>query len=157
MHIQSGRCCIYWLNGSSQACQVCERQSIHSSHTPFCFDSRWCDGDRSLIGRGVVDTPPFVGPFCTPLDAQSTGQSRHTDLLTPRAITPSAVVVLGARNHVEYGIPNATLQTTTVTLEVGYRSSSVLIRISMHELLGHQSSPWGLARVYCWDCKNFET
>ncbi len=69
------------------ACPILERRSVRSSHThpPFWFESRWRDGDtrdRSLIGRGVLTTPPF-GPFCRTVDAQSTTQPWHTDPLTP--------------------------------------------------------------------------
>ncbi len=28
--------------------------------------------DRSLIGRGVLTTPPVIGPFCRSVGAQST-------------------------------------------------------------------------------------
>ncbi len=30
--------------------------------------------DRSLIGRGMITTPPFVGPFCGSVGALSTTQ-----------------------------------------------------------------------------------
>ncbi len=35
--------------------------------------------DRSLIGRGVLTTPSFVGPFCRSVGAQSAAQRWHTD------------------------------------------------------------------------------
>ncbi len=38
--------------------------------------------DRGLIGRGVLITPAFVGPFCRSVDAQSTAQPWHTDPFT---------------------------------------------------------------------------
>ncbi len=39
--------------------------------------------DRSLIGRGVLIAPPFVGPLCRSAGAQSTTQPWHSDPLTP--------------------------------------------------------------------------
>ncbi len=39
--------------------------------------------DRSLIGGVVLVTPPFVGPFCRSVGAQSTAQSWRADPLTP--------------------------------------------------------------------------
>ncbi len=70
----------------SWACPVWERRSVRSSHThpPFLVQSRWRDGDGrggSLIGRGVLPTPPF-GPFCRTAGAQYTTQPRHTNPLT---------------------------------------------------------------------------
>ncbi len=41
-------------------------------------------GDRNLIGKGVLTTLQFFGPFCMFVDAQSTPQPRHTDPLTPK-------------------------------------------------------------------------
>ncbi len=38
-------------------------------------------GDRSLLGRDVVTTPPFVGPCCNSVAAQFTAQPRDTNLL----------------------------------------------------------------------------
>ncbi len=40
--------------------------------------------DRNLIGKGVLTTLQFFGPFCRSVDAQSTPQPRHTDPLTPK-------------------------------------------------------------------------
>ncbi len=39
--------------------------------------------DGSLDGRGVLSTPPFVGPFRRSVGAQSTAKLWHTDPLTP--------------------------------------------------------------------------
>ncbi len=51
-------------------------------HTlPFGFNPGGV-GDMSLIGRGVVTTPPFIDPFCRSVGARSTAQSGHTDPLT---------------------------------------------------------------------------
>ncbi len=59
---QPRRRCIYWLCSSSQACPVWDRRGVRSSHTlPFGLnpgDAR----ERSLIGRGVLTTPP-IRPF----------------------------------------------------------------------------------------------
>ncbi len=48
------------------------------THPPCWFYSRWRDDgdarDRSLIGRCVLTAPPFVGPFCRSVGAQSTTQ-----------------------------------------------------------------------------------
>ncbi len=54
------------------------------THPPFWFESRWRKEDakdRSLIGRGVLTLPPFVGPFCSSVGDQSTAQSWHADPL----------------------------------------------------------------------------
>ncbi len=37
----------------------------------------------SLIGRGVLVTPPFVGLFCRSVGAQSTTKAWHADPLAP--------------------------------------------------------------------------
>ncbi len=46
--------------------------------------------DTILIGRGVMTAPPFIGPFCMSLGAQSTAQSWHTDPpgLVVESVTP---------------------------------------------------------------------
>ncbi len=49
---QSRRRCIYWFRSSSQTCPVCERRSVHFSRL------------KSLLGKGVLATPLFAGPFC---------------------------------------------------------------------------------------------
>ncbi len=61
-------------------------------HTlPFGFnpgDAR----DMSLIGRGVLILPPFVGPFCRPVGAQYTTQPWRVDNLKIKPCTPLIVV-----------------------------------------------------------------
>ncbi len=47
--------------------------TLHTHTLPFGFDSGDAR-DRSSIGRGVLTTPPFVDPFCGPVDVQSTAQ-----------------------------------------------------------------------------------
>ncbi len=49
---------------------------------PFGFDHGDAM-DGNLIGRVVLSTPPFVGPFCRSLSAKSTAQPWHTYPLTP--------------------------------------------------------------------------
>ncbi len=39
--------------------------------------------DRSLVGRGVLSTPPFVGPFRRSVGDHSNTKLWHTDPLTP--------------------------------------------------------------------------
>ncbi len=39
--------------------------------------------DRSLDGRGVLSTPPFVGPFRRSVGAQWATKHWHNDPLTP--------------------------------------------------------------------------
>ncbi len=48
--------------------------ALHIHTLPFGFDPGGAR-DRSWIGRGVLTTPPFVGPFCRPVGDQSTAQS----------------------------------------------------------------------------------
>ncbi len=43
--------------------------------------------DMNLIGRGVLITQPFVGPFSRSVGTQSTTQPRRADPLTPTIIT----------------------------------------------------------------------
>ncbi len=48
--------------------------------------------DRSLIGKGVLAIPPFVGPVCRSVGAQSTTQSWHINPLA--LVNPDKSVVL---------------------------------------------------------------
>ncbi len=75
------------LSNSSQACPVCERRGVRSSHKDSCGLNPGDARDRGLIGRGVLITPPFVGPFCRSVGAQSTVQAWLADPLTLLSLT----------------------------------------------------------------------
>ncbi len=51
----------------------------------------------SLVGRGVLTTPPFTGPFCRPVSAQSTTQPWRAETLTPMSSTTTAYVELSTQ------------------------------------------------------------
>ncbi len=59
-----------------------ESAGAAAPHTPlpFGFNPGYATG--SLIGRGVLSTPPFFGTFCRPVGAQSSAQHWHTGPLT---------------------------------------------------------------------------